>query len=79
MLLLNIWPKYTASIAWAAREKLVKAFTGYFIADGHRDSSAMTMARWKTQHDAGATTEVIARLEFANTIGILSNTVPSTF
>lgn len=39
----------------------------------------MTYGRWKTQHDAGATTEDIARLETAAGIGILSNTVPSTF
>ena len=39
----------------------------------------MTIARWQTQHDAGATTETIARMEVANSIGVLSNTVPSTF
>ena len=79
MFVLNIWPRYTANLAWTAREKLVKAFTEYYIAGGHHDSSALTMARWRTQHDAGATTEDIARLEVSETIGVLSNTVPSTF
>lgn len=37
------------------------------------------MARWKTQHDAGATTEDIARSEIACSMGAISNTVPSTF
>ncbi len=76
---MNLWPKYTANAAWTAREKIAKAFTEYYIAGGHRDSSALTMARWQTQHDAGATTEDIARLETANSVGVLSNTVPSTF
>ena len=79
MLLLNLWPKYTAKVAWTAREEIVKAFTEYYTTGGHRDSSVLTMARWKTQHDAGATTEDIARLEVAESIGVLSNTVPSTF
>ena len=78
MLLLNLWPKHTAKVAWTAREELVKAFTEYYTTGGHRDSSALTMARWKTQHDAGATTEDIARLEVASSVGVLSNTVPST-
>ena len=79
MLLLNLWPKYTANSPWTAREKLVKAFTEYYVANGHQDSSALALARWKVQHDAGATTENIARLEVAGCIGILSNTMPSTF
>ena len=79
MLILGLWPRYTAKTAWTAREKIVKALTEYYIAGGHYDSSALTMARWKTQHDAGATTEDIARLETASSIGVLSNTVPSTF
>ncbi len=77
--MLGLWPKYTEKPAWAAREKIVKAFTEYYIAGGHYDSSALTMARWKTQHDTGAITENIARLETAGSIGVLSNTVPSTF
>lgn len=77
--MLNIWPKYTAKVAWTAREKIIQAFTEYFIAGGHRDSSALTMARWRVQQDAGATIENIARLEIASCVGVLSNTVPSTF
>ena len=79
MFVLDLWPKYTANPAWTAREKIVEAFTEYFIAGGQHDSSAMTMARWKTQHDAGSTIENIARMELANSVGVISNTVPSTF
>ena len=79
MLLLNLWPRYTAKAAWTAREEIAKAFTEYYTTGGHCDSSALTMARWKTQHDAGATIKNIARSEAASSVGVLSNTVPSTF
>lgn len=62
-----------------AREKLVQAFTEYYNHGGHNEASTLTVARWQTQHDAGATTQDIARLETASSIGLLSNTVPSTF
>ncbi|KAJ5368173.1 uncharacterized protein N7496_007933 [Penicillium cataractarum] len=39
----------------------------------------MVYTRWKTQDDAGATLEDIARLEIAMGLGILSNTVPACF
>lgn len=55
------------------------SFIKYYEAGGHENSSPMTYERWKTQNDAGATTENIARLETAAGIGVLSNTVPSIF
>jgi cytochrome P450 len=79
ILLLRILPRITARKAFKARERIVASFIKYFEADGQKTSSMMTYGRWKTQHDAGATTENIARLEAAAGIGILSNTVPSTF
>lgn len=62
-----------------ARERLVSAFVKYYEAGGHENSSELTYNRWKVQHEAGATTKDIAKLEAAAGIGILSNTVPSTF
>lgn len=76
---MNIMPSITAKKAWTAREKIVREFIRYYEADGHQNSSALAHGRWKAQHDHGATVENIARLETANGIGILSNTVPSTF
>ncbi|KAL9117460.1 MAG: hypothetical protein Q9187_006004 [Circinaria calcarea] len=78
-LLLRILPKITARKAFRARERIVASFVKYYKAGGQENSSQMTYGRWKTQHDAGATVEDIARLETAAGIGILSNTVPSTF
>ncbi|KAI9676944.1 MAG: hypothetical protein M1817_006783 [Caeruleum heppii] len=79
ILLLKMAPRITAPKAFQAREKVVASFVRYYEAGGHENSSQMTYGRWKTQHDAGATIEDIARLETAAGIGILSNTVPSTF
>lgn len=79
ILILNIVPQLTARKAFKAREKLITSFMKYYNAGGHEKSSLMTYGRWKTQLDAGATTEDIARLESALGVGILSNTVPSTF
>ncbi|KAI9928474.1 hypothetical protein AWENTII_008206 [Aspergillus wentii] len=78
-LILNIIPQITTRKAWKAREKIVAAFVNYYNADGQKDASEMTHGRWKTQHDAGAKTEDIARLEAATGIAITSNTTPATF
>jgi cytochrome P450 len=72
-------PSITSRKSFRARERLVSAFVKYYEARGHENSSELTYNRWKVQHDAGATTEDIAKLEAAAGIGILSNTVPSTF
>ena len=79
MLTLRIFPRITARKAFKSREKIVASFVKYFEAGGQENSSQMTYQRWKTQHDAGATIEDIARLETAAGIGILANTVPSIF
>ncbi|KAK2873642.1 hypothetical protein FQN49_002214 [Arthroderma sp. PD_2] len=79
MLLVNIFPQFTARKPYRAREKMVKEFIKFYEAGGQWQASELAFGRWKTQHDAGATTHNIARLESALGIGILSNTVPSTF
>lgn len=72
-------PSITSRKSYRARARLVAALVKYYEARGHENSSELTYNRWKVQHDAGATTEDIAKLEAAAGIGILSNTVPSTF
>jgi cytochrome P450 len=72
-------PWITARKPWKAREKLVASFIKYYEARGYENSSQFAYGRWKTQHDASATKEDIARLEVAMGIGLLANTVPSTF
>ncbi|KAJ4301953.1 hypothetical protein N0V90_004049 [Kalmusia sp. IMI 367209] len=78
-LLVNIIPSITSRKSFMARERVITALVQYYEAGGHENSSELTYNRWKVQQDAGATTKDIARLEAAAGIGILSNTVPSTF
>ncbi|KAF2146999.1 uncharacterized protein K452DRAFT_261129 [Aplosporella prunicola CBS 121167] len=78
-LLVNVFPSITARNPLKARERLVNAIVKYYEAGGQHDSSELAYSRWKMQHDGGATTKDIAKLEAAVGIGILSNTVPSTF
>ena len=77
--MMDIAPWLFARKAWLGREYLANAFMEYFKASGHLESSQMVYTRWKTQHDAGATLEDIARLEIVMGLGILSNTVPTCF
>ncbi|KZF23898.1 putative P450 monooxygenase [Xylona heveae TC161] len=77
--LLSIRPPFMAGSIHKARENVVKAFIDYYDAGGQNNSSELAFARWKAQNDAGAATEDIARLETAGCIGVLSNTVPTTF
>ncbi|KAE8359939.1 cytochrome P450 [Aspergillus caelatus] len=78
-LMMDIAPWLFARKAWMGREYLANAFMEYFKESGHLESSQMVYTRWKTQHDAGATLEDIARLEIVMGLGILSNTVPTCF
>lgn len=77
--MMDVAPWLFARKAWMGREYLADAFLEYFKAGGHLKSSQMVYTRWKTQHDAGATLEDIARLEIVMGLGILSNTVPTCF
>ncbi|KAJ6035725.1 hypothetical protein N7540_000004 [Penicillium herquei] len=78
-LMIGIAPWLVARKAWKGREYLTKAFLKYYKSGGHLQSSPLTYSRWKSQQDAGATPENIARLEVAMGLGILSNTVPTSF
>ncbi|KAF3492263.1 uncharacterized protein GIQ15_01780 [Arthroderma uncinatum] len=79
MLLFNTLPQIIARKPYKAREKIVQEFIKFYEAGGQWEASELAFARWKTQHDAGATTENIARLESSLCVGVLSNTVPATF
>lgn len=62
-----------------AREKLVAALRDYYDNNGHASASALVQARYKIQHDAGATVEDIARMELMVPLALLSNSVPGCF
>ncbi len=76
---LDIFPQLTARKTLKAREHVVASLVQYYEVGGHENSSQMTYGRWKTLHDAGATTKDIARLELLTSSGILANTVPALF
>ncbi|KAI9375898.1 cytochrome P450 [Aspergillus egyptiacus] len=78
-LMIGIAPWLIARTAWKGREDLARAFRQYYESGGHFDSSQMIYSRWKTQHEAGASVDDIARLEIAMGLGILSNTIPTSF
>lgn len=78
-LLMDFAPWLVARKAWKAREHLVQSFVEYYEAGGQLNSSQMSYTRWKKQLDGGATQENVARMEALMGLGILSNTVPSSF
>lgn len=77
--MMDIAPWLIARKAWKGREHLARDFIQYYRDNGHLRSSQLAYTRWKSQHDAGATLEDIARLEVVMGLGILSNTVPTSF
>ncbi|CAD0112960.1 unnamed protein product [Aureobasidium uvarum] len=79
LLIVNILPSIIARKAYLGREKVVAAFVKYYNNGGHEVSSELAQARWNVQHDNGASTEDIARLETATVLGVVSNTTPASF
>jgi cytochrome P450 len=81
ILLANMLPWLTARKAWQCRERFVDAMEKFARSGGYeeKDCSELARARRDTQREGGATIRDTARLEMSLNIGVLSNTVPSTF
>jgi cytochrome P450 len=79
LLLFNVFPTIIARKAYYGREKVVAAFVKYYNEGGQNVASELAQARWKVQHENGAATEDIARMETATVLGVVSNTTPSSF
>jgi cytochrome P450 len=79
LLVFKIFPSVIARRAYLGREKVVAAFVKYYNEGGQHLASELAQARWKVQHDDGASTEDIARMETATVLGVVSNTTPSSF
>ncbi|KAI4731047.1 cytochrome P450 [Aureobasidium sp. EXF-10728] len=79
LLIVNVLPSIIARKAYLGREKVVAAFVKYYNAGGHKLSSELAQARWNVQHENGASTEDIARMETATVLGVVSNTTPASF
>jgi cytochrome P450 len=79
LLVFKIFPSIIARKAYLGREKVVAAFVKYYNDGGQHLASELAHARWKVQHEDGASTEDIARMEAATVLGVVSNTTPSSF
>ncbi|KEQ82176.1 cytochrome P450 [Aureobasidium pullulans EXF-150] len=79
LLVFNIFPSIIARKAYLGREKVVSAFVRYYNEGGQHEASELAQARWRVQHEGGAATEDIARMETATVLGVVSNTTPSSF
>jgi hypothetical protein len=76
--LLKLNPRFTAPKAYQGRERLVKSFISYYESGGQKGGE-YAFGRWKVQHDAGMSTETIARLEATSGLGLLANSAPTSF
>ncbi|EED11449.1 cytochrome P450 oxidoreductase, putative [Talaromyces stipitatus ATCC 10500] len=75
----KVVPQITARKAWKGRETLVRAFIQYYKADGLKHASVLAHARYNVHVTNGIPIEEVARIEASMGLGLLSNTVPTTF
>lgn len=65
--------------AWKGREALVGAFLHFYKADGLKHASMLAHARYNVHITNGISLKEFARIEASLGLGLLSNTVPTTF
>ncbi|KUL82073.1 hypothetical protein ZTR_09122 [Talaromyces verruculosus] len=75
----KVAPHIIARKAWKGREALVSAFLDFYKADGLKNASMLAHARYKVHISNGISLEEFARIEASLGLGLLSNTVPTTF
>lgn len=75
----KVAPQIVARQAWKGREALVNAFLNYYKADGLKNASMLAHARYNVGISNGISLEEFARIEASLGLGLLSNTVPTTF
>ena len=79
MLLVNFFPKITASEPYKQREWLAQCMIDYYRRGAWKRGSLMVQSRCQAGLDNNVPIEAIARLEVPGGTGILSNTVPTAF
>ncbi|PCH00164.1 Cytochrome P450 [Penicillium occitanis (nom. inval.)] len=79
LLLVNVFPQYTAKGAYQQREFMAEKMIDYYRRGCWKQGSEMIKARYQTGIQNGASLEAIARLDVPGGTGILSNTVPTAF
>jgi len=79
VLLLGILPRFTARKACRGRAKLDAAMQRYFKRGGHEEGSGLVKARYHAGKKHGLSLKAISAFELGNCIGVLINSVPTTF
>lgn len=79
MIILGLYPKYTARKGFAARRKLHLAINEYFNRGDHQYGLGVLKARHDAVINNGGTTDDVARFEIGDLIGVLVNATPTFF
>ncbi|KAF6218762.1 hypothetical protein HO133_005305 [Letharia lupina] len=79
MILLGLYPKYTARKGYAGRRKLHHGLNGYFNRGDHEYGLGVLKARHDAVTNNGGTTDDVARFEIGDLIGVLVNATPTFF
>jgi cytochrome P450 len=76
---LGVLPSILARKGYWGREKLFQSFRDYYNKDAHLTGSPLVQARFEVNRKHGISIDDIAHFELSVCIGLLVNTVPSTF
>lgn len=79
MIVLGLFPKYTARKGFAGRRKLHKAINEYFDRGDHKYGLGVLKVRHDAVINNGGTTDDVARFEIGDLIGVLVNATPTFF
>ncbi|KAF1955200.1 cytochrome P450 [Byssothecium circinans] len=79
MILLNIFPSFTARKGIAARRTVGKAFERYFENEEHTSGSALVKARYKHSREYGIPVSDIGAFETGGCLATLANTFPTAY
>ena len=79
MIVLGLYPKYTARKGFAGRRKLHKAMNEYFDRGNHQYGLGVLKARYDAVINNGGTTDDVARFEIGDLVGVLVNATPTFF
>lgn len=79
MILLGLFPKYTARKGYAGRRKLHKAIHEYLDRGDHKYALGVLKARYDALINNGGTIDDVARFEIGDLVGVLTNATPTFF
>ena len=79
MIILGLFPKYTARKGFAGRRRLHQALNGYFDRGDHQYGLGVLKARHDAVINNGGTTDDVARFEIGDLVGVLVNATPTFF